>query len=119
MASHDGVENLFCKADEGSTLRSSIIDHRSVSSMSQMAIIHCLVIRLQYVTDATGAIAGTYLGILYLVHTLYALYFEALSRVYNWKSLCPGRVCVTGEVVLCFRVGGWWPVVTGLLQEIH
>ena len=25
----------------------------------------------------------------------------------------------TGEVVLCFRVGGWWPVVTGLLQEMH
>ena len=21
----------------------------------------------------------------------------------------------TGEVVLCFRVGGWWPVVIGLI----
>ena len=28
-------------------------------------------------------------------------------------------VAVTGEVVLCFRVGGWWPVVTGLLQEMY
>ena len=26
---------------------------------------------------------------------------------------------ITEELVLCFRVGGWWPVVTGLLQEMH
>ena len=23
------------------------------------------------------------------------------------------------EVVLCFRVGGWWPVLAGLFQEMH
>ena len=25
----------------------------------------------------------------------------------------------TGEVVLCFRVDGWWPVVTELFQKMH
>ena len=26
---------------------------------------------------------------------------------------------VTEKVVLCFRVGGWWPVLGGLFQEMH
>ena len=25
----------------------------------------------------------------------------------------------TEEVVLCFRVGGWWPVRAGLFQKMH
>ena len=38
--------------------------------------------------------------------------------LYNGKSLSRAG-SVTEEVVLCFRVGGWWPVVTGVLQEMH
>ena len=38
--------------------------------------------------------------------------------MYNGKSLSRAG-SVTEEVVLCFRVGEWWPVVTRLLQEMH
>ena len=34
-------------------------------------------------------------------------------------SLLDRAGSATGEVVLCFRVGGWWPVLAGLFQEMH
>ena len=54
----------------------------------------------------------------FLKYNRISFFLFCIRDALNGKYLWPGRVCYEKSNA-GLGLGGWWPVVTGLLQEVH